>query len=296
MSSIFRRFVETGKGEPEAAPVQPVAAKPKPYYQIGQQIGKGSFAEVRMIKPKTPQEDDQKLAVKIIQKAESVSTNKVIIREVKALRKLVHPNIISFHEVLRKGDKFYIIMEFAEGGDLFQKLDKHGAISDDEGKAIFSGIINGLHYCHQLSIAHRDLKLENILLDKNSRPKISDFGFSRSCLDNEGKRILSKTFCGSLYYAGPEILMGSPYNPTISDIWSCGVILYAMMFNAMPFMEKDVKVLVQKELNRDITFPASKGVRESCVELIKWMLEPDVIRRATTSRIIVTSDWLKTVV
>ena len=144
-----------------------------------------------------------------------------------------------------------------------------------------------------MEIAHRDMKCENILLTSNFNVKIADFGFARFVIDNRGKRVLSDTYCGSLSYAAPEILRGSPYNPKIADIWSLGVILYILLNKAMPFDDTDIKRLYEQQTNRKWKFRSkvAGSLSENVKRLVSKLLEPDPPKRWKLEQII-KSEWI----
>lgn len=151
----------------------------------------------------------------------------------------------------------------------------------------------GLQYLHEMEIAHRDMKCENILLTSNYNVKLTDFGFARYVIDNRGKRVLSDTYCGSLSYVAPEILRSYPYNPKISDIWSLGVILYIILNKAMPFDEPNLRVLYEKQIARKWKFRSKvvNNLTDHVKKLVSNLLEPDVAKRWRLEQI-VQSDWI----
>ncbi len=126
-----------------------------------------------------------------------------------------HPNIIHIYEVFENKEKMVLVMEIAAGGELYDYLSDRKSLDDAEARRIFRQIAKATFYCHKNNICHRDLKLENILLDENGSAKIADFGLSNVY---DGKTLLS-TFCGSPLYASPEIVKGSPYIGPEVDCW-----------------------------------------------------------------------------
>ncbi len=132
-------------------------------------------------------------------------------------------------------------MELAERGELFDYL-QNNQVSEDEAKFFFRQVIQGLAYAHSSLIAHRDLKPENILINAGRVVKIIDFGLSNLMKDGR----LLKTTCGSPNYAAPEIVSDQRYEGTCVDIWSCGVILYALLVGRLPFYEETVSLLYRK--------------------------------------------------
>ena len=142
----------------------------------------------------------------------------------------------------------YIVMEYCEKGELFDYIVNNGKLSEEESCRLFQQIINGVEYLHEQSIIHRDLKPENILLDNNINIKISDFGLSTFY----DKNTYLQTPCGTPSYAPPEMLNGNAYNGTSSDIWSCGIILYAMLCGSLPFAESKEDIIYRKNLSHNL--------------------------------------------
>ena len=140
------------------------------------------------------------------------------------MRLLNHPHILKLHEFFESERHLYIVLEFAKHNELFDYLVTHRKLSFQTGMEFFRQIIYGLEYLHNHAICHRDLKPENLLLDEFDRVKIADFGFARWLRSN-----IAETSCGSPHYAAPEVIRGLRYDGRAADIWSCGVILFALL-------------------------------------------------------------------
>lgn len=150
-------------------------------------------------------------------------------------------------------------------------------------------------YIHDHDVAHRDLKSENILLDKFKNVKLTDFGFSRDCFDHRtGRGVLSETYCGSAAYVAPEVLRSVPYNPRLSDIWSLGVVLYVMVNNILPFDDSDLTKMITRQINRSWSFSSKVEDKLSLElkDLIRQMLEPDANKRPTITKVL-RHPWLR---
>ena len=178
-------------------------------YQLGDILGKGSYAVVRKAYSRRHKKN---VAVKIIckKKAPEDFLSKFLPREIKVLKRLHHPHVITLIEVIETNTRMYIITDLAESGDLLEFIRKNGAIPETTVKHLFRQLVTGIAYVHSQDVVHRDLKCENLLLDKDKNIIISDFGFARDNLTSAtGKRKLCHTYCGSYAYAPPEILKGS---------------------------------------------------------------------------------------
>ncbi|KAI0985459.1 hypothetical protein GJ496_008530 [Pomphorhynchus laevis] len=224
---------------------------------------------------------EEKRAIKIInkKKAGQKYINKFVRREIKIHPNLIHPNIIQIYRVHETITEIYICMEWADSGDLLDFIKQRGHLNEIVSRKLFRQILSAVKYCHKMDIAHRDLKCENMLLDKHLNIKIADFGFTRYCYDEKlKKRVLSKTFCGSVAYAAPEILNGQSYNPKLVDIWSIGVVLFIMMTGQMPFVGDEAK----RSLDKSYWDRAKNLWRiesASFWKLIEGILEKDVLYR-----------------
>ena len=169
----------------------------------------------------------------------------------------------------------FIILEYCPNGDFFQFIIENNTLSEPLASYCMVQILEALKYLHNLGIAHRDMKPENILIDANGHLKISDFGLSRY-VGNGG---LVSTPCGSPCYASPECLSGYPYDGKTNDIWSCGVILYASLTGSMPWTKRNQKQLFDQIRHGDYKVP--EIFSSECQSLIKRFLTVDIASRIT---------------
>lgn len=205
-------------------------------YVLGSTLGEGEFGKVKLGWRKDGKLPSQ-AAIKLI-KRDSIPTGSEkegkIYREITALKKLRHPNIVRLVEVLQNDKYIGIVLEYASGGELFDYILDHRYLKESLACRLFAQLVSGVDYMHAKGIVHRDLKLENLLLDKHKNIIITDFGFVNSF--HNANNDLMKTSCGSPCYAAPELVVSSePYEGKKVDIWSCGVILYAMLAGYLPF-------------------------------------------------------------
>jgi protein-serine/threonine kinase len=205
-------------------------------YVLGSTVGEGEFGKVKLGWRKDGKLPSQ-AAIKLI-KRDSIPTGSEkegkIYREITALKRLRHPNIVRLVEVLQNDKYIGIVLEYASGGELFDYILDHRFLKESLACRLFAQLVSGVDYMHSKGIVHRDLKLENLLLDKHKNIIITDFGFVNSFQNSNND--LMKTSCGSPCYAAPELVVSSePYEGKKVDIWSCGVILYAMLAGYLPF-------------------------------------------------------------
>ena len=210
-------------------------------YNIISKIGEGTFSEVKLATHKLTNE---KVAIKILDKkyllSKKISINRIK-SEISIFKQLKHQNIVKLLSLIETKEKIFIIQEYIKGPDLFEYIQENH-LTEKESCKIFQQLISTIYYLHNLGIVHRDLKAENILLTENKDIKIIDFGLSKICKNGE----LLNTRCGTLYCSPPEILLGKKYDGKFSDIWSCGVILYFMLCDYLPFNELNKKELYNK--------------------------------------------------
>ncbi|EHB13851.1 NUAK family SNF1-like kinase 2 [Heterocephalus glaber] len=241
-------------------------------YEFLETLGKGTYGKVK----KARESSGRLVAIKSIRKDKIKDEQdlKHIRREIEIMSSLNHRHIIAIHEVFENSSKIVIVMEYASRGDLYDYISERQRLSEREARHFFRQIVSAVHYCHQNGIVHRDLKLENILLDANGNIKIADFGLSN--LYHQGKFL--QTFCGSPLYASPEIVNGKPYMGPEVDSWSLGVLLYILVHGTMPFDGQDHKMLVKQISNGAYRDPPKPS--DAC-GLIRWLLMVNPTRRAT---------------
>ena len=216
-------------------------------YLIKETIGKGTFSTVKLgehIKTK------QKVAIKILNK-EKIKAKEDLVRikrEIKILKMMDHPNIIKTYKIIENDKNYFIIMEYCQGGELFNYIVEKEKLDEDEASMFFFQLINALEYIHSLGIAHRDLKPENLLLLKNKIIKIIDFGLSNFF---HGEQNL-ETPCRSPSYASPEIIKGETYNGFCIDVWASGIIMFAMLCGYLPFDDDEEEEDDSNEENKSV--------------------------------------------
>lgn len=238
-------------------------------WRLGRTLGKGSSGKVRLAKHTIT---GQLAAVKIVPKTvynvvnDSGKAPYGIEREIIIMKLIQHPNIMALYDVWENKGELYLVLEYIEGGELFNHLITKGRLDEAEAVNYFSQIIYGVDYCHRFNICHRDLKPENLLLDKYKNIKIADFGMA--ALETSGRML--ETSCGSPHYASPEIVAGKTYHGAPSDIWSCGIILFAFLTAHLPFDDDDIRLLLFKVQQGKYTLP--DYISENAKDLITKML------------------------
>ncbi|KAK4686621.1 serine/threonine-protein kinase HSL1, negative regulator of Swe1 kinase, partial [Tremellales sp. Uapishka_1] len=261
-------------------------------WRIGRTIGKGASGRVKIAKHcKT----GQYAAIKIVPKHSLLMSSRMSVseagakhdkavlgieREIVIMKLIDHPNVMSLYDVWETPKELYLVLEYVEGGELFDYLVSQGRLPPDEASRYFQQIIHGVDYCHRFNICHRDLKPENLLLDAEKNIKIADFGMAAL----EPTDRLLETSCGSPHYASPEIVAGMSYHGAASDIWSCGVILFALLTGRLPFDDENIRVLLQKVKNGRYSMPAD--LPADAKDLIMRMLVTDPEKRISMAEIV----------
>ncbi|CAO3597340.1 unnamed protein product [Absidia cylindrospora] len=248
-------------------------------YTIGDTIGEGTYGKVKLATHKLT---GQHVAVKKINKQHA----SMIAREIHHHRQLEHPNIVRIYEIIMTESAIHIFSEYCPNGELFDLLASTGRFSESRAQLWFQQLTNALQLCHRQGIVHRDLKLENILLDSNDNCKICDFGFARF---TDNKQLL-ETFCGSLAYSAPEVIMRQKYTGPETDIWSLGVILYTLLAGELPFDDDSEIVTQRKIVNVDYEMPGYFSAYAQ--DLIANLLIRDPTDRLTMDQII-NHPWMQ---
>ncbi|GAU88710.1 hypothetical protein RvY_01351-2 [Ramazzottius varieornatus] len=246
-------------------------------YRLMKTIGKGNFAKVKLAKHLPT---GQEVAIKIIDKTQlNPSSLQKLFREVRIMKMLDHPNIVKLFQVIDTEKTLYLVMEYASGGEVFDYLVAHGRMKEKEARAKFRQIVSAVQYCHQKRIIHRDLKAENLLLDKEMNIKIADFGFSNEfCPGNK-----LDTFCGSPPYAAPELFQGKKYDGPEVDVWSLGVILYTLVSGSLPFDGQNLKELRERVLRGKYRIPFYMST--DCENLLRKFLVLNPTKRSSLETI-----------
>ncbi|XP_027932155.1 CBL-interacting serine/threonine-protein kinase 3-like isoform X2 [Vigna unguiculata] len=215
-------------------------------YEVGRTIGEGTFAKVKFARNS---ETGDPVALKILDKEKVLKymLAEQIQREIATMKLIKHPNVVQLYEVMGSKTKIYIILEFVTGGELFHKILNSGRMREKEARRYFQQLINAVDYCHSRGVYHRDLKLENLLLDSFGNLKISDFGLSALSQQVRDDGLLHTT-CGTPNYVAPEVLNDGGYDGAAADLWSCGVILFVLLAGYLPFDDTNILNLYKKRI------------------------------------------------
>ncbi|KAH8233354.1 hypothetical protein KR026_007236 [Drosophila bipectinata] len=257
-------------------------------YDLEETLGSGHFAVVKLARHVFT---GAKVAVKVVDKTKLDEVSKAhLFQEVRCMKLVQHPNVVRLYEVIDTQTKLYLVLELGDGGDLYDYIMKHDTgLSEELARKYFRQILRAITYCHQLHVVHRDLKPENVVFfEKLGLVKLTDFGFSNKF--SPGQKL--ETFCGSLAYSAPEILLGDSYDAPAVDIWSLGVILYMLVCGQAPFEKANDSETLTMIMDCKYTVPSH--VSTDCRNLIASMLVRDPKKRATVEEI-AASAWLKSI-
>lgn len=256
-------------------------------YELGRLLGQGTFAKVYYGRS---METNQSVAIKVIDKDKVMKVGLVdqVKREISGMRLVKHPNIIELYEVMATKSKIYYIMEYAKGGELFNKVAK-GKLKEDAARKYFHQLISAVDFCHSRGVYHRDIKPENLLVDENDNLKVTDFGLS-ALAESKWQDGLLHTTCGTPAYVAPEVIGRKGYDGAKADVWSCGVVLYVLLAGYLPFHDSNLMQMYRKigkaEFKCPNWFPAE--VRR----LLFKILDPNPGTRITIPKI-KESSWFK---
>ncbi|KAL8215156.1 hypothetical protein R6Q57_004605 [Mikania cordata] len=257
-------------------------------YELGRLLGQGTFAKVYYARNLTT---GQSVAIKVIDKEKvlRVGLTNQIKREISVMKRVRHPNILQLYEVMATKTKIYFALEYAKGGELFDKIANAGKLKEQIAHKYFQQLINAVDFCHSRGVYHRDLKPENLLLDENENLKVSDFGLS-ALAESKHQDGLLHTTCGTPAYVAPEVITRRGYDGDKADVWSCGVILYVLLAGYLPFHDSNLVEMYRKIGKSDFRFP--NWFQPEARKLVLRILDPNPVNRITISKIKENS-WFK---
>lgn len=200
-------------------------------------------------------------------------------REIHLWKMFHHPHIVKLYEYFDTKDDIYVVFEYICKGELFELISNKGQLDEEEARRYFHQIIFAIDYAHGFGVAHRDLKPENIMLDSHDNIKLVDFGLSN--VMKEGRAL--KTSWGSPNYAAPEVINGKTYDGCQVDVWSWGVILFAMLFGELPFDEDNINTMFKHIKNAKYYMKDAASIEAK--DLLNKMIQPDPFKRITISEI-----------
>lgn len=235
-------------------------------YVLQERIGEGTFCSVykALHKPTSCTVAMKRLPKKDIKPREC----ELLQKRISQLQTFDHPNIAKIFELVEDSDYYYIIMEYVPNGNLLDQINQSCGIGEHIARKVFIQLIKGLDYLHNSKhICHRDLKLENIMLDRCNNIKIIDFGLSKDF--NPANPVLT-TKCGSPPYLAPELLSESSYTAT-SDLWSAGIILFSMVSGRLPFFDTNTNNLFRMILLGEPEYP--EDISEELTDLLQKLLD-----------------------
>lgn len=266
------------------------------HWELGKTIGAGSMGKVKLARNK---ETGEQVAVKIVPRGSTDGEHRTSAereradhsKEVRTAREAAivtladHPYICGMRDVVRTNYHWYMLFEYVNGGQMLDYIISHGRLKEKQARKFGRQIASALDYCHRNSIVHRDLKIENILISKTGDIKIIDFGLSNLF----SPRNHLKTFCGSLYFAAPELLQAKQYTGPEVDVWSFGIVLYVLVCGKVPFDDQSMPQLHAKIKKGHVEYPP--WLTPECRNLISRMLNTDPSQRATLAEIM-THPWM----
>lgn len=255
----------------------------KGMYSVRETIGTGGFAKVkRAVHLLT----GEKCAVKIMDKKSLGDDLPRIYLEIEAMKNLSHQHICKIFQVIETQDQIFMVLEHCPNGELFDYIVARDKLTENEARQFFRQIVSALGFMHRQGFVHRDLKPENLLLDKNHKLKLIDFGL---CAKTSNKDLKLKTCCGSPAYAAPELIMGKEYMGPEADVWSLGVLLFAILCGYLPFDDDNISNLYKKIQSGRYTVPDS--LSPTCADLISNLLQVDPKKRLSMDQLLL-HPWL----
>uniref|UniRef100_A0A8V5H5C9 Maternal embryonic leucine zipper kinase n=1 Tax=Melopsittacus undulatus TaxID=13146 RepID=A0A8V5H5C9_MELUD len=254
------------------------------YYELRETIGTGGFAKVKLGRHLLTGE---KVAIKIMDKLALGDDLPRVKTEIDAMKNLSHQHICQLYHVIETSKKIFMVLEYCPGGELFDYIISKDHLSEEEARVFFRQIVSAIAYVHSQGYAHRDLKPENLLIDEEHNLKLIDFGLCAK--PKGGLDYHLNTCCGSPAYAAPELIQGKAYIGSEADIWSMGVLLYALLCGYLPFDDDNVMAVYRKIMRGKYSIP--KWLSPSSTLLLNQMLQVDPKKRITVKHLL-SHPWL----
>eukprot|EP00595_Chromulina_sp_UTEXLB2642_P001831 CAMPEP_0196763366 /NCGR_PEP_ID=MMETSP1095-20130614/3963_1 /TAXON_ID=96789 ORGANISM="Chromulina nebulosa, Strain UTEXLB2642" /NCGR_SAMPLE_ID=MMETSP1095 /ASSEMBLY_ACC=CAM_ASM_000446 /LENGTH=370 /DNA_ID=CAMNT_0042116413 /DNA_START=50 /DNA_END=1162 /DNA_ORIENTATION=- len=261
------------------------------YKKMDEILGRGAFSTVQSAIHRST---GKKVAVKIIARAKLLKEDELSLkREVKIMRLLKHENIISCLDFFEEEHFYFIVLEYMEGGQLFERIVTKTVFNEKEARDVVKTLVSAIKYCHDRHVIHRDIKPENLLLTSkgdDATLKVADFGFAVRARGN-----VLNTECGTLGYIAPEILEERNYGKAV-DMWSIGVVIFIILGGYPPFYDENRRTLLRMIKRGAFEFYPQcwSNVSEAAKDLIRGLLTIDETRRLTADQVLdhpwITSD------
>ncbi|XDV14894.1 hypothetical protein PO909_015065 [Leuciscus waleckii] len=249
------------------------------HYEVYETIGSGGFAKVKLGRHILTGE---KVAIKIMEKKDLGDDLPRVKIEIEAMKNLSHQQVCRLYHVIETSSKIYMVLEYCPGGELFDYIIAKDRLPEEETRGFFRQIISALAYVHSQGYAHRDLKPENLLIDEDHNLKLIDFGLCAKPKGGLGFELL--TCCGSPAYAAPELIQGKAYIGSEADVWSMGVLLYALLCGFLPFDDDNCMVLYRKITRGKYSNP--HWLSPASILLLNQMMQVDPKRRLTVKQLL----------
>ncbi|KAM6940980.1 maternal embryonic leucine zipper kinase [Lycodopsis pacificus] len=249
------------------------------YYEVYETIGSGGFAKVKLGRHIL---SGEKVAIKIMNKKDLGDDLPRVKVEIEAMKNLSHQHVCRLYQVIETSTQIFMVLEYCPGGELFDYIIAKDRLSEEETRVFFRQIVSAMAYVHSQGYAHRDLKPENLLIDEDHNLKLIDFGLCAKPKGGLGYELM--TCCGSPAYAAPELIQGKAYIGSEADVWSMGVLLFALLCGYLPFDDDNCMVLYRK-ITRG-TYDNPQWLSPGSVLLLNQMMQVDPKRRLTVRQLL----------